>query len=170
MSNDQAKARRHAYTSMKENLLKYEMQVRRKFMFPIATVLDPRFKLEHVPHGEHKFVMETLLNMLESVRIIEASSSMPIDDLFASMTHKHSKIVMQFRERQSSRSRTVDEKSIKIELEDYLCNLVLIAYAMTRYSSGTREDLTNIYAFQCSQRSFYVFLHQALPLSIFFHR
>ena len=67
MSNDQEKALRHAYMSMKEKLLKYEMQVRRKPMFPIATVLDPRFKLEHIPHGEHKFFMETLLNMLESM-------------------------------------------------------------------------------------------------------
>ena len=53
-------------------------------MFPIATVLDPRFKLEHIPHGEKIFVMETLLNILESVRIIEGSSSIPIDDLLAS--------------------------------------------------------------------------------------
>ena len=45
-------------------------------MFPIATVLDPRFKLEHIPHGEQNFVMETLLNLLELVRIIEGSSSM----------------------------------------------------------------------------------------------
>ena len=80
LSNDQAKALRRAYKSMKEKLLKYEMQVRRKSMFPIATVLDPRFKLEHIPHGEHKFVMKTLLNMLESVCIIEGLSSLSIDD------------------------------------------------------------------------------------------
>ena len=90
-------------------------------MFPIATVLDPRFKLEHIPHGEHKFVMETLLNMLESVCIVEALSSMPINDLLASMTHKRSRVMMQFMEQQSSRSTTVDEKSVKVELEDYLC-------------------------------------------------
>ena len=63
-------------------------------MFPIATVLDPRFKLEHIPQGEHKFFMETLLNMLESVCIIEGLSSMPIDDLLASTTHKLSKVMM----------------------------------------------------------------------------
>ena len=57
-------------------------------------MLDPRFKLEHIPHGEHKLVMETLLNMLESVRIIEASSSMSFDDLLTSTTHKHSKVMM----------------------------------------------------------------------------
>ena len=121
MSNDQAKVLRCAYTSMKEKLLKYEIQMRRKPMFPIAIVLDPRFKLKHILPGEHKFFMETLLNMLESVRIVEALSSMPIDDLLASTTRKHSKLMMQFMERQSSRSTTVDEKSVKVELEDYLC-------------------------------------------------
>ena len=41
MSNDQAKALRHAYMSMKEKLLKYEMQVRRKPMFPICHSARP---------------------------------------------------------------------------------------------------------------------------------
>ena len=67
MSNDQEKVLRRAYTSMKEKLLKYEMQVRRKPMFPIATVLDPRLKLEHIPRGEQQFDMKTLLNMLEII-------------------------------------------------------------------------------------------------------
>ena len=98
ISNDQAKALRHVYTSMKEKLLKYEMQVRRKPMFPIATELDPRFKLKHIPHREQKFVVKTLLNLLKSVRIIEGLSSMPIDDLLASRTHKRSKVIMQFME------------------------------------------------------------------------
>ena len=47
-------------------------------------------------------------------------------------------------------------------------NLVLIAYVMTHYNGGTREDLTNIHAFQYLQRSFYLFVHRALPLSVFF--
>ena len=47
-------------------------------------------------------------------------------------------------------------------------NRVLIAYAMTCYNGGTREDLKNIHTFQCSQRSFYLFVHGALPLSVFF--
>ena len=52
MSNDQAKALRRSYTLMKEKLLKYEMHVTRKPRFPIATMLDPRFKIEHIPHDE----------------------------------------------------------------------------------------------------------------------
>ena len=83
-------------------------------MFPIATVLDTRFKLEHIHHGEHKFFMETLLNMLDLVRIIEASSSMSIDNLLASTTHKRSKLMMQFMEQKSSKSTTLYEKSVRL--------------------------------------------------------
>ena len=89
-------------------------------MFPIALVLDPRFKLEHIPYDEHNFVMKILLNMLESVCIVEASSFTSIDDLFASSSHKRSKVMMQFMERQSNKSITLDENLEKVELEDYL--------------------------------------------------
>ena len=90
MSNDQAKTLRHAYTVMKDQSMKYDIQVRRKPMFSIATSLHPRFKLGHIPHGEHNFVMETLLNMLESMRPIQASTSTPIDDVLTSSSHKRS--------------------------------------------------------------------------------
>ena len=33
-------------------------------MFLIAIILDPRFKLGHIPYGDHKFVVETLLTFL----------------------------------------------------------------------------------------------------------
>ena len=107
MSNDQAKALRCACIVMKEKFLNYNVQVGRKHVFPIATVLDPRFKLGHIPYGEH--------NMLESVRIIEASSCMSIDDLLASSSHKRSKVRMSFMEQQSNRSTTLDEKSAKVQ-------------------------------------------------------
>ena len=121
MSNDQEKALKRAYMLMKEKLSKYDMQVRRNPIFPIATVLDHRFKLEHIRHGEHKFVTETLLNMLESVCSVEAFSSTSIDDLLASRTRKHSKVLMQIMQRRSNRSTIADEKSLTVELEDYLC-------------------------------------------------
>ena len=55
-------------------------------MYSITTMVDLRFKLEHIPQGAHKFFMETLLNILESMHIVEASSSMSIDDRLASST------------------------------------------------------------------------------------
>ena len=44
MSKDPAKVLRHTYTLMKEELVKCDTQVRRKPMFPFATMLDPIFK------------------------------------------------------------------------------------------------------------------------------
>ena len=42
-------------------------------------------------------------------------------------------------------------------------NLALIAYMMTCYSGGTREDLTNIHSFQCLQRSsFHLYIELSL--------
>ena len=100
--------------------MKYDIHVRRKPMFSIATVLDPRFKLGHILHGEHNCVIETLLNMLESVRHIQASDSTPIDDVLASSSHKRSKVMMQFMERQSNRYTAVEEKSVQTKMEEYL--------------------------------------------------
>ena len=120
MGNEQAKTLRCAYRVMKEKLLKYNMQVRRKVVFPIATMLDPKFKLGHIPYCEHNFAIKILLNMLELVRIIEASSSTLIDGLLASSSYKSSKVMMQFMKQQSNKSTTLDEISVKVELEDYL--------------------------------------------------
>ena len=100
-------------------------------MLSIAIVLDPRFKLGHIPHGEHNFVMKTLLNMLESVLPIQASTSTPIDDVLASSSHKRSKVIIQFMETQSNRYTTIEEKSVQTELEEYFVNLALIFYVLT---------------------------------------
>ena len=120
MSNDQAKALRYTYIVMNEKLMKYYINVRRKPMFSIATVIDPTFKLGHIPHGEHNFVMETLVNKLETVHPIQASTSTSINDVLASSSHKRSKLMIQFMERQSNIYTTVEEKSVETELEEYL--------------------------------------------------
>ena len=60
--------------------------------------------------------MEILLNKLELVRIIEGSSSTLIDDLPASSSHKRLKVMIQFMEQQSNKSKILDEKSAKVEL------------------------------------------------------
>ena len=61
---------------------------------------------------KHKFFMETLLNMLESGRPIQASTSTPIDDVLASSSHKHLKVMMLFMEQQSNKYTTIEEKSV----------------------------------------------------------
>ena len=57
------------------------------------------------------------------MRIIEALSTMLIDDLLASSSHNHSKVKIQCMKQQSNKSTTLEEKSIKVELEDYYVNL-----------------------------------------------
>ena len=122
MSNDQDKTLRHVCTMTKKKLMKHDIHVKTKPMFSIATVLNPRLKLGHIPHGEHNFVMETLLNMLESVRPIKALTSTTFkSNVLASSSHKPSKVMLQFIERQSNRYTTVQEKSAATEREEYLC-------------------------------------------------
>ena len=58
--------------------------------------------------------------MLELVCPIQASTSTLIDDVLASPSHKRSKVMMQFMERQSNRYTTVEEKSVQTEMEEYL--------------------------------------------------
>ena len=58
--------------NVKEKLLKTNMQIRRKHMLLIVIVLDPRFKLGHIYDGKHNFVIETLLNILESIHTVKA--------------------------------------------------------------------------------------------------
>ena len=87
-------------------------------MFPISIVLDPRSNLGHIPYGEKTLIKETLLNTLESRDIIQALSTILIDDLIASLSHNRSKVMMPVIELQVNMSTSLDEKSIKVELED----------------------------------------------------
>ena len=52
MSIEQSMALKGAYTMMKTKLLKYELQVKRKPIFPIAAMLDPSLKFEYIPTNE----------------------------------------------------------------------------------------------------------------------
>ena len=86
ISNDQKNVLRRVYIVMKEKLIKYDTQVRRKPMFLVAIILDPRFKFGHILFGDHKFVIETLLKFLESLHIIEVTIITPNVDLMPSLS------------------------------------------------------------------------------------
>ena len=64
--------------------------------------------------------MKTLLNMLKSVHLIEASSSTLIDDLLASSSHKCSKVLMQFYGAVIKYEHNTRREPNKGQLEDYL--------------------------------------------------
>ena len=65
MSIEQSMALKGSYNVMKAKLLKYELQVKRKTIFPIATMLDLSLKLEHIPMDEQKYIMQHLKNLVQ---------------------------------------------------------------------------------------------------------
>ena len=64
MSIEQSMEPKGAYNVMKAKLLKYESQVKRKPIFPIATMFDPSLKLEYVPVDEQAYIMQHVKNLL----------------------------------------------------------------------------------------------------------
>ena len=65
MSVEQSMALKGAYTVMKTKLLKYEPQVKRKPIFPIATMLDLSLKFEYIPTDEEDYITKTLKHLLQ---------------------------------------------------------------------------------------------------------
>ena len=59
MSIEQSVTLKGAYTVMKIKLLKYKPQVKRKPIFPIATVLDPSLRFEYIPTDEQEYITKT---------------------------------------------------------------------------------------------------------------
>ena len=53
------------YTAMKTKLLNYEPQVKRKPIFPIATMLDSSLKFEYIPTGEQEYITKTLKHLVQ---------------------------------------------------------------------------------------------------------
>ena len=65
MSIEQSMALKGAYTAMKKKLLKYKPQVKRKPIFPIATMLDLSLKFEYIPTNEQEHITKTLIHLLK---------------------------------------------------------------------------------------------------------
>ena len=64
MRREQAEALKGAYIVMKTKLLKYEPQVKRKPIFPIAIVLDPSLRFEYIPTDDQEYITKTLKHLL----------------------------------------------------------------------------------------------------------
>ena len=65
MSIEESLALKGAYIVMKTKLLKYKPQVKRKPIFPIATMLDPSLKFEYIPTDEQEYITKTLKYLLQ---------------------------------------------------------------------------------------------------------
>ena len=75
MSIEQSMALKGAYTVMKTKLLKYEPQVKRKSIFPIATMLDPSLKFKYIPTDEQEYITKTLKHLLQLMPALPISSA-----------------------------------------------------------------------------------------------
>ena len=65
MSIEQTIALKGAYIVIKTKLLKYKPQVKRKPIFPIATMLDPSLKFEYIQTDEQEYITKTLKHLLQ---------------------------------------------------------------------------------------------------------
>ena len=84
MSIEQSMVLKGAYNVMKAKLLKYESQVKRKPIFPIATMLDPSLKLEYIPMDEQEYIMKHLINLLQLMLAPPTSSTCTQGETFLS--------------------------------------------------------------------------------------
>ena len=75
MSIEQSMALKGANTVMKTKLLKYEPQVKRKPIFPIATMLDPSLKFEYIPTEEQEYITKTLKHLIQLMPALPISSA-----------------------------------------------------------------------------------------------
>ena len=64
MSIEKSMALKRAYNMMKTKLLKYEPQVKRKSIFPIATMLDLSLKFQYISTDEQEYISKTLKHLL----------------------------------------------------------------------------------------------------------
>ena len=75
MSIEKSMTLKGAYTVMKTNLLKYEQQVKRKPIFPIAIMLDPSLKFEYIPIDEQEYITKTLKHLIQLMSALLISSA-----------------------------------------------------------------------------------------------
>ena len=65
MSIEQSMTLKGAYTAIKTKLLIYERHVKRKPIFPIATMLTPSLKFEYIPTNDQEYITKTLKYLLQ---------------------------------------------------------------------------------------------------------
>ena len=95
MSIEQLMVLKGAYIVMKAKLLKYESHVKRKPIFPIATMLDMSLKLEYMPMDEQEYIMKHLKHFLQLVHVAPTSSTCTQGDTLLSNSRTCSKMMVE---------------------------------------------------------------------------
>ena len=110
MSIEQSMALKGAYDVMKTKLLKYEPQVKRKPIFPIATMLDPSLKFKYIPTNEQEYITKTLKHSLQLMHAPPISSACSQSEPLSNTYTSCSKMMVELMKRKR-------KKNINILLE-----------------------------------------------------
>ena len=121
MSIEQAEALKGAYTVMKTKLLKYEPQVKRKPIFPIATVLDPSLRFEYIPTDDQEYITKTLKHLLQLMLASPISSACSQSEPLSNSSATCSKMMVELMKRKRKKNVNILlEKPVSNEIFDYL--------------------------------------------------
>ena len=106
---------------MKEKLLNYESQVKRKPIFPIVTMLDLSLKYESIPMDEQEYIMQHLKNLLQLMPSPPTSSTCTQGETLLRNSIACSKIMVELiKRKRKSNMNILLERLISDEIFDYL--------------------------------------------------
>ena len=105
---------------MKTKLLKYEVQVKRKPIFPITTMLEPSLKLEYIPTNEQEYVTKTLKHFLQLMPAPPISSTCSQSELLSNTSTTCLKMMVELISHKRKKNINILlEKSIFDNIFDY---------------------------------------------------
>ena len=116
---EQSVALKKSYILMKEKLLKYEPQVKRKSIFPIATMLDPSFKLEYILTNEKEYITNNVNHLLQLMLALPILSTCSLSEPFLNTFTTCSKMMVELTKRKTKNINIVLEKLISHKIFDY---------------------------------------------------
>ena len=121
MSIEQAEALKGAYTVMKTKLLKYEPQVKRKPIFPIAIVLDPSLRFEYISTDDQEYITKTLKHLLQLMPASPISSAFSQSEPLSNTSATCSKMMVELmKHKRKNNVNILLEKPVSDETFDYL--------------------------------------------------
>ena len=150
MSIEKSMALKGSYTTKKTKLLKYEPQVKRKPIFPIATMLDLSLKFEYIPTDEQEYITKTLKHLLQLMRAPPISSacsqSEPLSNTFIACSKRMVELMKQKRKKNIN---ILLEKQIFDEIFDYLSDCQVECSHLDALQWWSKIGSENIHDLQC---------------------
>ena len=121
ISIERSMALKGAYIMMKTKLLKYEPHLKRKPIFPIATILYPSLKFEYIPTDEQEYITKTLKHLLQLMPPPPISSACSQSEPLSNTSTTCSKMMVELmKQKRKKNINILLEKPISDEIFDYL--------------------------------------------------